>query len=119
MLKRSDELYLYDMLDSIQAIEEFIKDIEYDKFLDDRKTISATIRELEVIGEASNHISSELKSKYPDTDWRTIKDFRNVLVHEYFGINNTILWQIITTKLTPLKNQLQQILLSIKKEFTP
>lgn len=117
MFKRSDELYLNDMLDSIQAIEEFIKDMEYDKFLDDRKTRSATIRELEVIGEASNHISFEIKSNYPDIDWRTIKDFRNILTHEYFGIDDKILWQIITTKLTPLKNRLQQILLSIKKEI--
>lgn len=78
--------------------------------MSDRKTQSATVRELEVIGEAAGSISDELKSRYTDVDWRTIKDFRNVLSHEYFGIDNEIVWGIITQKLPLLKDQINLII---------
>ncbi|MBF0507243.1 MAG: DUF86 domain-containing protein [Nitrospirae bacterium] len=114
MSKRSDALYLSDIIDSIGAIESFIEDVDFNTLVSDRKTQSATIRELEVIGEAAGSISDELKSRYPDVDWRTIKDFRNVLSHEYFGIDNEIVWGIITEKLPFLKNQINLILRSIE-----
>jgi len=114
MSERPDTLYLKDILDSITAIESFIKGIGFDSFAIDRKTRSVTIRELEVIGEAAGSISEELKSRNVEVDWRTIKDFRNVLSHEYFGIDYKIVWQIITEKLFPLKNQINRILKSLE-----
>ncbi|TAN42158.1 MAG: DUF86 domain-containing protein [Nitrospirae bacterium] len=114
MSERPDTLYLNDILDSICAIENFIKDIDFGTFINDRKTRSATIRELEVIGEAAGNISEGLKSLNADVDWRTIKDFRNVLSHEYFGIDDKIVWQIITEKLSPLKNKISVMLHSIE-----
>lgn len=112
MSKRSDELYLHDMLDSVNAIGNFIKDMDFESFTKDRKTYSATIRELEIIGEAAGRVSSELKANHPTIDWRTIKDFRNILSHEYFGIDNKIVWQIVNEKLIHLHNQLTQIIQS-------
>lgn len=113
MSERDDSVYLHDMLDSITAITEFISGLDYPAFLRDRKTYSATVRELEVIGEASGKISEILKAEHPEIDWRTIKDFRNVLAHEYFSINSEILWDIIQNKLEPLK---QNILFFFKPE---
>lgn len=110
MSERPDGLYLRDILDSIGAIETFIEGLDFDSFTRDRKTWSATIRELEVIGEAAGKISEELRAANVGVDWRTIKDFRNVLSHEYFGIDHRIVWQIITEKLFPLKQQLVLIL---------
>jgi len=106
MSERDDSVYLNDMLDSITAIKEFISGLDYPAFIEDRKTYSATVRELEVIGEASGKISEALKAQHPEIDWRTIKDFRNVLAHEYFNINSEILWDIVQNKLKPLKNQI-------------
>jgi uncharacterized protein with HEPN domain len=106
MSERDDSVYVNDMLDSIAAIKGFISGLDYSAFLGDRKTYSATVRELEVIGEASGKISDTLKAQHPDIDWRTIKDFRNVLAHEYFNINSEILWDIVQNKLEPLRNQI-------------
>jgi uncharacterized protein with HEPN domain len=106
MSERDDSVYVNDMLDSITAIKGFISGLDYPAFLGDRKTYSATVRELEVIGEASGKISDTLKAQHPDIDWRTIKDFRNVLAHEYFNINSEILWDIVQNKLEPLRNQI-------------
>lgn len=106
MSERDDSVYLNDILDSITAKKEFISGLDYPAFIEDRKTYSATVRELEVIGEATGKISETLKSQHPEIDWRTIKDFRNVLAHEYFNINSEILWDIVQNKLEPLKNQI-------------
>ncbi len=70
---------------------------------------SATIRELEIIGEATGKISQETKEKYPNIDYRTIKDFRNVLAHEYFGVDMQIVWGIVTEKLSNLKEEILKI----------
>lgn len=114
MPERSDRLYLADILDAVSAIEDFVRSMDYNAFAGDRKTRSAVIRELEVIGEAAGRISNELKAIYPDIDWRTIKDFRNILAHEYFGIDNEIIWEIVTEKLVPLKKRVVEILPQIK-----
>ena len=114
MLERSDRLYLADILDALSAIEDFVRGMDYNAFAGDRKTRSAVIRELEVIGEAAGRISNEIKALQPDLDWRTIKDFRNILAHEYFGIDNEIIWEIVTEKLSPLKKRVMEILPQIK-----
>jgi len=107
--KRDDSLYIQDILESIKAIEEYIENIDYNQFIENRMIYSATIRELEIIGEATGKISQETKEKYPNIDYRTIKNFRNVLAHEYFGVDMQIVWQIVTQKLSDLKEQILKI----------
>ncbi len=107
--KRDDSLYIQDILESIKAIEEYIENIDYNQFIENRMIYSATIRELEIIGEATGKISQETKEKYPNIDYRTIKDFRNVLAHEYFGVDMQIVWQIATKKLSYLKEEISKI----------
>jgi len=107
--KRDDKLYIDDILDSIYAIEKYINNETYDSFIENRMLYSASIRELEIIGEATGKISDELKEKYQNIDYRTIKDFRNVLAHEYFGVDMEIVWSIVKHKLPNLKNEILKI----------
>ena len=112
MPKRDLKLYIEDILESIKAIEPYIVDVkDFDAFAADRKTYSATIREYIIIGEAIIPLISLLEKKIPDYDWRMIKDFRNFIVHEYFGVDIQIVWDITTLELTELKNKIS--LLSI------
>ena len=107
--ERDDKLYVDDILDSINAIQKYIHDEDYNSFIENRMLYSATIRELEIIGEATGKISQTIKDKYPNIDYRTIKDFRNVLAHEYFGVDMEIVWSIVKHKLPSLKEQILQI----------
>ena len=106
---RDDKLYIDDIIDSINAIETYLKTLNYDNFIENRMVYSATIRELEIIGEAAGKLSQSLKEDYPNIDYRTIKDFRNVLAHEYFGVDMEIVWLIATEKVTTLKEEIQKI----------
>lgn len=99
MARRKDELLISDILQSCELIEQYVGSMSFDEFLKDRKTIDAVVRNFEVIGEASKIISEELKLKYPLIEWRMMADFRNILIHEYFGIDYEILWQSIIESL--------------------
>ncbi len=106
MHKREISLYLEDTFEAIEAVESYIDKLSFDDFREDRKTYSATIREYIVIGEAIAHMIEELEEKIPDFPWRVIKDFRNVIVHEYFGVDAEMVWDISTHELGKLKESL-------------
>jgi len=116
MSRRSDAIYLDDILQSVLAIADYVKNCDFEEFRNDRKTYSATIREFEIIGEAIGKISEDIKIKYPDVAWRDIKDFRNLLIHEYFGVDAKILWNTINNDLPELGQQVTAIISSEKKE---
>jgi len=80
---RSWKLRIDDILESIADIEIFTKGMTQDRFEKDKKTYLAVVRSLEVIGEASHHVPESIKAKYPKVPWRKMKDFRNILIHEY------------------------------------
>jgi uncharacterized protein with HEPN domain len=107
MSDRDIRLFVADIIESIDAIEEFIKDCNYEDFVSDRKTYSATLREFIVIGEAILNIPDEMKKNFPEIEWRLIKDFRNVIVHEYFGIDNGIVWDAVMLELPILKKHIK------------
>ena len=89
-------------------------DCDFDRFRDDRKTFSATIRELEIIGEAVSKISDDLKDRFPEVLWQEIRSFRNKITHEYFGVDARIVWDIVENELGPLRSQIISILDSLK-----
>ena len=109
MSERDLRLYLADILDSGGAILEFIKGLSFEDFCNDRKTYSAVIREFEVVGEAVGKLSDELKQKRPDVEWQDIKDFRNLLIHEYFGVDLEIVWKVVHDDLPDLMNAVRDI----------
>ena len=102
MSKRDISLFINDIEESINAIFEYIKDEDFDSFIEDRKTYSAVIREFEIIGEAVKHLPKEITDKYSNIEWRDIKDFRNMLIHEYFGVDFEIVWNTINDDLPKL-----------------
>ena len=110
MSERDSRLYLSDILDSSSAIQEFVKGLPFEGFCNDRKTYSAVIREFEIIGEAVGKLSDELKRKHPDVEWQDMKDFRNLLTHEYFGVDLEIVWKIVQDDLPGLMDAVREIL---------
>ncbi len=109
MSKREVNLYISDILEAINAIECYLVGIDFSIFTSDRKTYSATIRELEIIGEASAQLPDEFKNSYTEVPWRLMKDFRNVLSHHYFGVNYEIVWDLIHNQLPTIKKKISLI----------
>ena len=94
MSKRDTLLLLEDMLVSAQKIKRYINGFNFDLFMSDDKTIDAVVRNFEIIGEAANQIDPEFREKNPEIEWQRIRGLRNRIVHEYFGIDYEIVWQI-------------------------
>lgn len=116
--QRKNDLYLFDIIQSIQRIDDYIKDMNYNAFIIDNKTIDAVVRNLEVIGEASKHISIELKNKYPALPWEEMYYLRNRITHEYFGIDLAIIWNIIKNHLPTNLLQIIEICKLERIEFS-
>ncbi|MBF0540323.1 MAG: DUF86 domain-containing protein [Nitrospirae bacterium] len=110
MSERDFSLYLMDIMDSGNAVMEFVKEMSFEEFCNDRKTSSAVIREFEIIGEAVGKLPDVLKQKYPNVEWQDIKDFRNMLVHEYFGVDMEILWKVIEEDIPVLMNIVKEMM---------
>ena len=115
MSERDFRLYCMDILDSGAAILEFISGLAFDQFSNDRKTYSAVIREFEIIGEAVGKLPEELKGRRPEVEWQDMKDFRNLLGHEYFGVDLEIVWKIIEDDLPVLMDAIKEIVRSDSK----
>ncbi len=109
MPKRVDRLLISDMIKAIDEINEFIDSYDFDSFLNDAKTKAAVIRNLEVIGEAAAMISEETILHYPLVEWRQMKSLRNKLIHEYFGIDYSIVWHVINDEIQYNYQFLKQI----------
>lgn len=109
MSKREWKLFVEDILESIELIEEFVKDMKLEDFKEDRKTIDAVVRNFEIIGEASKYIPDDVKNKFQKVDWKAIVGLRNRIAHEYFGISLKIVWEIIERELPILKKQMKEI----------
>jgi uncharacterized protein with HEPN domain len=110
MCERTDLQFIQDILESVKAARDFVVGYNLESYSSERKTKSATIRELEIIGETASRISAEKKNAYPDVPRRLFKDFKNVLSHEYFGVNNEIVWDIVQNKLPQLQTQIKEII---------
>ncbi|MCH8024418.1 MAG: DUF86 domain-containing protein [Candidatus Marinimicrobia bacterium] len=103
---RDMRVYLQDIWESILAAEEYTRGLTKEEFLNNRQVQDAVIRRLEVIGEAVKYLSGEFKSKYPEIAWAKIAGLRDVLIHQYFGINLKRVWEVVKTDLPLLKKDL-------------
>ena len=110
MSNRSDKLLLYDMVEAVEKIIRYTAGYTQALFDADERTVDAVVRNFEIIGEAANHISEELKDEFPDLDWFKIRGFRNRIVHQYFGIDYGIIWQLIEFQIPKMGTQLKAIL---------
>jgi len=101
--KRDPTLFLYDILECIEKIEKYVSGMTYEDFENDERTVDAVIRNLEIIGEAARNIPDEFRNKYSDIPWRRIVGLRNVVIHEYFGVDLENIWEIIVNDFTEFK----------------
>lgn len=90
-----DQARLNHILNAIEEIETYLLDINHQDFINNSMMKFACIKQLEVIGEAANHVSTVVKQAFPDIEWRQIIGMRNLFVHEYFGIDNDLVWNIV------------------------
>jgi uncharacterized protein with HEPN domain len=103
MSSRKPDLYLQDILQACSDIFEFTQDIgSGDEFQIDRRTYLAVVRSLEIIGEAARQMPKSFKEAHPDIPWREVASLRNLIAHEYFGLDSDILWDIIQTQVSDL-----------------
>jgi len=109
MFKRNDLLLVDDILQSLYSIREYTSGMSYDDFLRSKITVDAVIRNFEICGEASNYISNDFKLLHPDVEWRKLTDFRNRLIHHYFGVSHDIVWDVITSEVPYYINILESL----------
>jgi uncharacterized protein with HEPN domain len=105
----TDKDRLYHILDAITNIENFSTGINYQNYIEDYKLRLALVKLLEIVGEASNGITLETQERFPEVEWAVLKGIRNILVHEYFGIDYDIVWESITQNIPVLKDKIEKI----------
>jgi uncharacterized protein with HEPN domain len=106
-MPRDESLFLADIDEACKKILKYTAGMTYKDFHRDDLHFDAVVRNLEVIGEAVKHISSETQQKSPQTKWRKIADFRNVIAHAYFGVSAEIIWDIVENEIPPLLKQVK------------
>jgi uncharacterized protein with HEPN domain len=109
MSKRDQGLFLEDILEAVERIEEYTDSMDYEDFLEDRKTVDAVLKNLEIIGEAVKNLSDEIKEDHPEVHWKGMAGMRDKLIHGYFGVNPQIVWETVQTRIPALKIQIRKI----------
>jgi len=109
MSNRNPQLLIEDILDSSNKILQYSTGMTYEEFIADSKTVDAVIRNFEIIGEAANRLPDDFKEIHPNIDWHKIRGFRNRIVHDYMGIDYTIVWEIRNNFLASLVDKLNTI----------
>jgi uncharacterized protein with HEPN domain len=107
MSKREDIAIIQDIKEAIDRITSYTSQMEYEDFLQDYKTQDAVIRNIEILGEASKLLSNEAKEKHPNIPWKDIAGTRDRLIHDYFGVNIDIVWDIAKNEIPFLAIQLK------------
>ena len=102
--------YLKDMVEAIDKIFSYTKEMDFEDFENNIMVVDAVIRNFEIIGEAAKRVDENIKEKYPEVPWKQMNIFRNIASHEYFGVDINTTWHIITDHLPGNKKDLLKIL---------
>ena len=109
-MPREYKAYLRDILEAIDKIERYTKNISFEDFSDNELIQDGVIRNLEIIGEAVKNLPDDIKKDYPEVDWRKIAGLRDILIHAYFGVDLEVIWDIVRNKVPELKEMVKKIL---------
>jgi len=107
MSKRDWKILFEDILESIDKIRLYTKDLDFEKFISNPMIIDAVVRNIEIIGEASSKIPEEIKNNFSEIPWIKLKGIGNRIVHNYIGVDVNIIWEIIEKDLVGLKKQIE------------
>jgi uncharacterized protein with HEPN domain len=106
---RSWELRIVDIVDAIEIVLDYTAGMTLEQFVSDRKTIDAVVRNFIIIGESASHLPEDFIEMHPTLPWREMRDMRNIAVHEYFGVDNVVVWETIKNNLPPLLPMLRKL----------
>ena len=109
MSNRDTQLLIEDILEAANKILQYTKDYSFDDFIEDSKTVDAVARNFEIIGEAASRLSEEFKLKHPEINWTRITGLRKRIIHEYFGIDYSLVWKIKLDYIPQLISTLENI----------
>ena|SRR3989338_6700899 len=116
MKKRNYKLFIKDIIDAMEHIEEFTGDMTLEELEANEMASSAVIRKFEIIGEASKHIPNKVKEAHKGIQWKSMAGMRDRLIHAYFGIDYNLVWAAIKTEIPKLKPKLKKLVSSIEQE---
>lgn len=108
-MSRDWRLYLDDLVAACEKVLRYTKGMSKQEFSRDDRTFDAVMRNLEIIGEASKHVAQEEPAQNLQVEWRKIVALRNIISHEYFGIDEDIVWDIVSSKIQPLLTEIKKI----------
>ena len=109
-MPRDYRVYLEDILEATRKITTYTGSLSKTAFLEDEKTLDAVIRNLEVIGEAVKKLPEDLRAQHSGVEWKKIAGLRDILIHEYFGLDAEIVWDIVRNKVPALDREVRTIL---------
>ena len=115
--KRKYIHFIEDIVNATEKIERYTKNLKYEEFSNNEMVIDAVMRNFEVIGEAVNNIPDQIKEKFLDVEWSEAVGFRNVLIHNYFGLDLESVWDTIKGNIPALKKHIKKVLKSKKKRI--
>ncbi|HHF43346.1 MAG TPA: DUF86 domain-containing protein [Candidatus Aminicenantes bacterium] len=114
-MKREIGDYIEDIIEAMNNVMAFIKDMSYQEFIKDTKTMYAVIRGIEIIGEAVKNIPEGIREKYPDIPWQAIAGMRDKVIHAYFGVKIERVWEVVRRDIPKLKPEFEKMLESLKE----
>ena len=110
MIQRTYQDFFEDILEAIIDISNFIEDLSFNEFTEDKKTINAVIRSLEIIGEASKKVSREIKDNNQNIPWKEMTGMRDKMIHGYFDLDLVTIWETVKNDIPPLKPLFENLL---------
>lgn len=113
-MKRKIGDYIEDIIKAMKNAMDFVRDMSYEEFVKDTKTVYAVIRAIEIIGEAVKNVPEDVRNKYPEIPWRAMAGMRDKVIHAYFGVKLERVWEVVKRDIPNLKPKFEKILAELK-----